>query len=157
MDKGCGGLILILAMVIAMPFCSAAPSSLTIWDDVDPDMPFGGAIKVETDVIDFYAAYLDEDDQPIQGADCRIRGELGSAQMVYEDYGGRGLYHYDVRVDDADTYDWSVTCQKSGYDSKTANDDIEIISRKHELCKIDQNEDGIINIQDLILLLKGFS
>jgi len=104
-------------------FAPGTNSNLTIWDETDPGMPYGDQIKNPGDQVKFFANYTNSTGT-IQGADCSIYFNDSNASMIWN--ATTSLYEYNRNFSLPGLYNWNVTCNKTGYDTLTANDTVNI-------------------------------
>jgi hypothetical protein len=103
-------------------FASGPTTNLIIWDETDSGMPFGDQTKYPSDNVKFFANYTNATGV-IQGANCIINFSDGSANMSWN---SSGFYEYNRSFSSFGVYDWNVTCNKTGYNTLTANDTVTI-------------------------------
>jgi len=95
-------------------------STLTIFDETDPEG--GSQTKYPSDQVIFFANYTNATG-PIDGADCNV-SFADSLDNPMNWNVSSYLYEYNRSFASAGTFDWNVTCNKTGFDTLTANDTV---------------------------------
>ncbi len=107
-------------------YSAGANANLTIWDQTD-SMPYGNGYALVNEQAYFYANYSNiTSGQVITGADCNISFSDSSGDLVYNST--KKLYEYNRSFSSAGTYNYNVTCNKTGYEALTTSDSITISS-----------------------------
>jgi outer membrane protein assembly factor BamB len=95
-------------------------STLTIFDETDPEG--GSQTKYPGDQVIFFANYTNATG-PIDGADCNV-SFADSLDNPMNWNASSYLYEYNRSFISAGTFDWNVTCNKTGFDTLTTNDTV---------------------------------
>jgi len=101
-------------------FAAGATTNLIIWDETDAGMPYAGQTRYPENQTRFFANYTNSTG-PIEEANCTINFNGLSANMTWNT---TGFYEYNRSFTLSGIYPWNVTCNKTGYDTLTANDTV---------------------------------
>ena len=101
--------------------CDTISTSLSVWDSGDP--AGGGSMLRVGQSVSFFANYT-SGGSPVVSSSCNITFGAGWFAMSYSI--PTGLYTYGRTFNTYGTYNWNVTCGRSGYDTKSANDTLTI-------------------------------
>ncbi|MEM5804689.1 MAG: DUF2341 domain-containing protein [Candidatus Aenigmatarchaeota archaeon] len=107
-------------------FAFGADTNLTIWDETDEGMPYGGQIRRENERTRFFANYTNSSGLPPAGAACTINF-TSPATMAWN--ATIGLFQYNRTFASAGDYNWKVNCSASGYEPLNASDNVTIMPR----------------------------
>jgi len=105
-------------------YAASGISNLTIWDETDSGMTYGGKIKYANEQIKFFANYTNSSGNYISGANCTINFTEGRYNMTWN--ATSSLFEYNRSFSTGGVFNWNVTCNKTGYDTLTANDNVAI-------------------------------
>ncbi len=113
-------------------YSTGANSNMTIWDQTDPSMPYGGKTKYPYDQVYFYANYTNTTSGGSingTGVYCNITFNVSPAgpfEMIFNDT--TRLYWHNRSFAAAGMYDWNVTCNGSvqGYETLNTTDTVNI-------------------------------
>ncbi|MFC1742151.1 LamG-like jellyroll fold domain-containing protein [Nanoarchaeota archaeon] len=100
-------------------------ANLSIWDQNDSGMPYADQPVDAGELTWFFANYTNRSSRAaITDADCNITFNDSTAMMSYNVT--NGLFEYN-RTFNRGTYDWNVTCNRSGYETLDTSDSINIL------------------------------
>jgi hypothetical protein len=109
-------------------YAGIGDANLTIWDQNDSGMPYGNQPAAINTQIKFFANYTNNTIN-ISGASCNICfNDTGACSSMNEN-SSISLYDYNRTFSSVGTYTWNVTCNKTGYETLNASDNIVIISQ----------------------------
>ena len=108
-------------------YASNAYSNLSIWDENDAGMPYGGQSKKLNEEIKFFANYTMSNGSVITSATCQILfNDTSWNNMAWN--GTANLYDYNRTFTTAGFTNWNVSCNKTGYGTLDTNDTILFVS-----------------------------
>jgi len=119
-NKNCTGTTLEFDVSHFTGYAIGSNASLTIWDETDPEG--GSQTKYPGDQVIFFANYTNATG-PIDGADCNV-SFADSLDNPMNWNASSYLYEYNRSFVSAGTFDWNVICNKTGFDTLTANDTV---------------------------------
>ncbi|MBN2330327.1 MAG: right-handed parallel beta-helix repeat-containing protein [Candidatus Aenigmarchaeota archaeon] len=113
-------------------YTTGSNSNMTIWDETDPGMPYGGKTVRANESLHFFANFTNTtSNESISEWDvyCNISFNatpFGPFDMTYNQSGC--IYYFDRSFTSAGLYSWSVECNGSsqGYDVLNASDTVQI-------------------------------
>ncbi|MBD3247155.1 hypothetical protein GF378_00870, partial [Candidatus Pacearchaeota archaeon] len=108
-------------------------ANLTIWDEGDSGVPYGDNPKLAGEDIKFFANYSNSSGV-IQGATCIIDFYDSSNNVMDFNSSLGGFYEYNRTFSSVGTYDYNVTCNKTGYTTLNASDNTTISSCSCSSC-----------------------
>jgi len=105
-------------------------ANLTIWDETDAGMPYGSQTRYANQSTYFFANYTNSTGL-INDANCNINFTAisGSNASMFLNT-TKNLFEYNRTFASANTYQWNVTCNRTGYDTLNATDTVTISSQE---------------------------
>jgi len=130
-------------------FATSVTANLTIWDETDSGMPYADQTKYANEQVKFYANYTNSSGE-ITDADCVINFTDSSDSMAWN--ATTKLYEYNRSFSNNGILSWNATCNKTGYNTLTANDTVNITNIPPETpyVFINATEAGETTVDDLI-------
>jgi hypothetical protein len=106
-------------------YSSGANSILSIWDETDSGMPYGGQTRILNEQVLFFANYTNATSGAvITGATCQIMFEGSWLSMPYNTT--KLLYQYNRSFSSGGNHPFNATCSRAGFETLLATDTVTI-------------------------------
>ncbi|MEM4248280.1 MAG: NosD domain-containing protein, partial [Candidatus Nanoarchaeia archaeon] len=108
-------------------FAEGVDANLTIWDETDSGMPYGDQTRYPNEQVRFFANYTYANGTLINDANCTISfADSLDNDMILN--GSISLFEYTRSFSSAGNYEWNATCNKTGFTTLNASDNVTIAS-----------------------------